>query len=142
MKITNIFDVGVFVPDFMQNEIKAAQDKGCKYLLIVCDTFNDHEVFGFDPSNDIIPGCDYPIYCKDEGELQERHDEFNGKNMQEVRGVYQVLQEADLSNTYCLTCGETRELHCHTSTEMDIAELLEHMSPEELAEKLKEEESE
>ncbi len=45
-----------------------------------------------------------------------------------------------LEDVYCLTCDEIREIHCHTGIEMDIAELLEHMSPEELAERLEEEE--
>ena len=146
MRIVNIFDDDALVPDFVRSEIKAAQDGGHKYLLVVCDTFEDHEVFGFDPLKGALPGCDYPVYCKDEAELQERHDEFDGKNMQEVRGVYQVLQEADLSNTYCLVCGETGELHCHTGIELKLAELLENMRPsavrdvvaQELAERLKE----
>ena len=142
MNIINIFDADAFVVNYVRSEIKVAQDKNCKYLLIVCDTFEDYKLFCFDPSKGALPGCDYAVYCKDDDELRKRHDEFEGKNMQEVRGIYQVLQEADLSNIYCFTCGETREIHCHTGIEMDITEILEHMSPEELTKRLEEGESE
>ena len=138
MRIVNIFDTDISVPDFVRSEIKAAQDGGYKYLLVVCDTFNDYKALGFDRSGDVLPGCDYPVYCKDDDDLREKYERLDGKNMQQVVVVYQVLRVPDLSNTYCLTCGETGELHCHTGAEMDMSEILEHMSPEELAERLEE----
>ncbi len=78
------------VPRFVDNEIEATRRQGCKYLMVVCDTFNDYEVFSFDPDGGQLIGCDYPIYCKDYDELLIEHSKYDGKNMQEVRGIYKV----------------------------------------------------
>ncbi len=78
------------VPKYVDNEIEATRKQGCEYLMVICDTFNDYEAFSFGPDKGQLPGCDYPIYCKDFDELLIEHSKYDGKNMQEVRGVYEV----------------------------------------------------
>lgn len=71
--------------DFMQigtfNEVdklrilSTAKRKKAKYIIIVCDTF-DYD--------------DYPVYVKDAKNLNKEIDNYHGKNMQRVMGVYSL----------------------------------------------------
>jgi len=49
-----------------------ARKRECKYILVTYDTFSYE---------------DYPAYCKDKKELDEKHLEHNNKNMQRIMGV-------------------------------------------------------
>jgi len=60
--------------------IKKGKDKGSKFLIVVCDTF-DHE--------------DYPVFCKDASECKKQYENHNGKNMQRIMEVYDLRKEID-----------------------------------------------
>lgn len=53
--------------------------KGSRYLVSVCDTF-DYD--------------DYPVYCKDEEELEEAKAKYDGSNMQRINEVID-MEEGD-----------------------------------------------
>ena len=49
--------------------------KGVPYIVSVCDTF-DYE--------------DYPVYCKDEEELEEAKAKYDGINMQRINEIITI----------------------------------------------------
>lgn len=55
--------------------IRTAREKGAKYIISVCDTF-DWE--------------DYPVYCKDDTELTEKRSQYDNVNMQKINEVIDV----------------------------------------------------
>jgi len=52
------------------------KEKGYKFLVSVCDTF-DHD--------------DYPVYCKDDKELEEAKGKYDNKNMQRINEVITLV---------------------------------------------------
>ena len=61
--------------------IKKGKDKGSKFLIIACDTF-EYE--------------DYPVFCKDADECKIKYAKCNGHNMQKVLEVYDLSKDTDL----------------------------------------------
>lgn len=59
-------------PQVTERWLATANRKGSKFILSVCDTF-DYE--------------DYPVYCKDQEELDKAYAKYDGKNMQKVNEV-------------------------------------------------------
>lgn len=55
--------------------IKRAIKKNCEFIISVCDTY-DYD--------------DYPVYIKDEAELIEKYEEFNGVNMQKINEIIKI----------------------------------------------------
>ena len=55
--------------------IKRAKKDKMRFIVSVCDTFD---------------WDDYPVFCKDEKEMEEKKKEYNGKNMQRVNEVINV----------------------------------------------------
>ena len=99
----NIFEKGAEVPNFMWPTIEKAQEKGYKYVMVVSDTFNDYQNCGFTGKG--LPPADYPIYCRDDKELDEAWAKYEDVNFQAIQEVYQVLREPD--TPVCLVCGRT-----------------------------------
>jgi len=63
--------------------IKTAIAGKCEFIISVCDTFE------YD---------DYPVYCEDLDELVRRYPEFNGKNMQKVNEIIQIIDGKAIEN--------------------------------------------
>ena len=55
--------------------IRTAKEKGVKYIISVCDTF-DYD--------------DYPVYCKDDAELLEKQSRYDNVNMQKINEIIEV----------------------------------------------------
>jgi len=55
--------------------IKTAKERGAKYIISVCDTF-DYD--------------DYPVYVMPDENLEERKKDFNGENMQRINEVITI----------------------------------------------------
>lgn len=55
--------------------LKEAKAQGAKWLVNVCDTF-DYE--------------NYPVYCKDDKELEEAKQRYDGQNMQRIEAIVEV----------------------------------------------------
>jgi hypothetical protein len=55
--------------------VAEARRQGATRILIVCDTFSYEQ---------------YPVYCRDEAELQSKTREYNSKSMQRTEGVIVV----------------------------------------------------
>lgn len=53
---------------------------GATHLIVVCDGF-DHD--------------DYPVFAHGDQDALERHDAFDGKNMQRVMEVYDLREDKD-----------------------------------------------
>lgn len=80
-------------PAFVQPTIAGARKKGSEFVVIVCDTFNDYQALGFDGSATTLPECDYPVYCQDENELRDALEQYDGKEMQEIKRIYRVREK-------------------------------------------------
>lgn len=59
----------------VQGWVQHAKDNNFRYVISVCDTF-DYE--------------DYPVYCKDKEELEEKVIKYDGVNMQKINEVIKV----------------------------------------------------
>lgn len=52
--------------------IATGKKNKCKYIISVCDTF-DHD--------------DYPVYCRNEKELEDKKKQYDDNNMQRINEV-------------------------------------------------------
>lgn len=62
--------------------IETAKKEGNKFIISVCDTFD---------------WDDYPVYCKDEGELAKKKPEYNGVNMQKINEVIRINDDGSVT---------------------------------------------
>ena len=69
--------------------IQTAKEKGAKYIISVCDTF-DYD--------------DYPVYVMPDENLEERKRNFDGVNMQHINEVITVDNEASDPQYWCILC--------------------------------------
>jgi hypothetical protein len=58
--------------------IETAKKQKAKYIISVCDTF-DYD--------------DYPVYCADKKELNEKLDKYDGKNMQRINEIIEICDD-------------------------------------------------
>ena len=61
--------------------IKTAKERGCKYIISVCDTFD---------------WDDYPVYCKDENGLIMQYDLYDGVNMQKINEIIRIDEDGSI----------------------------------------------
>lgn len=62
--------------------IKTAKERGAKYIISVCDTF-DYD--------------DYPVYVMPEENLEERKKDFNGVNMQRINEIITIHDDGEVT---------------------------------------------
>ena len=62
--------------------IDTAKQKGCKYIISVCDTFD---------------WDDYPVYIKDKNELVMRVDHYDGQNMQRINEIIRINDDGSVT---------------------------------------------
>ncbi len=63
--------------------IETAREKGAKYIISVCDTF-DYD--------------DYPVYVMPDENLTERKKEYNGENMQRINEVITLNDDGTVTH--------------------------------------------
>ena len=61
--------------------VQAKKDK-MKYIISVCDTFD---------------WDDYPVYCKNEKELEEKRVEYSNKSMQRINEVITIEEDGTVT---------------------------------------------
>ena len=64
---------GYATKEDIENWIRVAHENGNKYLMVVNDTFSYE---------------DYPVYAKNDEELQNLKQQYNNKNMQDIMRIY------------------------------------------------------
>ncbi len=62
--------------------IQTAKEKGCKYIISVCDTFD---------------WDDYPVYCRDENDLIMLYDNYDGINMQKINELIRIDEDGTVT---------------------------------------------
>ena len=55
--------------------IETAKQNDDEYVISVCDTW-DYD--------------DYPVYCKNLEELKQKHQKYNGENMQRINEIIRI----------------------------------------------------
>jgi hypothetical protein len=65
----------------VDNWIKRAKSEGYKYIISVCDTW-DYD--------------DYPVFCKDELEMEKEKIKHNNVNMQRINEIIKIDNDIDL----------------------------------------------
>lgn len=62
--------------------IAQAKERKAKYIISVCDTFD---------------WDDYPVYCKDEEELQEKKTYYSNLSMQRINEVITINDDGSVN---------------------------------------------
>ena len=71
--------------------IDSAKERGCKYIISVCDTW-DYD--------------DYPVFCEDLNKLILKIDNYNGVNMQTINEIIRINDDGTVTenlNQYSVT---------------------------------------
>ena len=87
--------------------IKRAKKDKMRFIVSVCDTFD---------------WDDYPVYCKDEKEMEEKKKKYSGENMQRVNEVINV-------DEFKITKGVvSKKIRIPKSKNARVNEILDEMS--------------
>ena len=62
--------------------INTAKEKGCKYIISVCDTW-DYD--------------DYPVFCEDLNKLIMKVDDYDGINMQKINEIIRINDDGTVT---------------------------------------------
>jgi hypothetical protein len=62
--------------------ILRAKEQGAKYIISVCDTF-DYD--------------DYPVFCKNEQELEEKKNHYRSADMQRINEVITINDDGSVN---------------------------------------------